>query len=60
LQQRIYEDLRAVLARPEVRQGIQNVGGEPRQTTPAEFAAYLDAETQRWAPVIRERNIRLD
>ncbi|SCK29199.1 Tripartite-type tricarboxylate transporter, receptor component TctC [Variovorax sp. HW608] len=60
LQQRIYEDLRAVLAQPELREGIQNVGGEPRQTTPAEFAAYLDAETQRWAPVIRERNIHLD
>ena len=60
LQQRIYEDLRAVLAQPEVREGIQTVGGEPRQATPAEFAAYLDAETRRWAPVIRERNIRLD
>ncbi len=60
LQRRIYEDLRAVLALPEVREGIQNAGGEPREKTPAEFAAYLDAETQRWAPVIRERNIRLD
>lgn len=60
LQRRIYEDLRSVLALPEVREGIQNVGGEPRQKTPAEFAAYLEAETQRWAPVIRERNIHLD
>ena len=60
LQQRIYEDLRTVLAQPEIREGIVKVGGEPTQKTPAEFAAYLDAETQRWAPVIRSRNIHLD
>ena len=60
LQQRIYEDMRAVLAQPAIREGIEKVGGEPTQKTPAEFAAYLEAETRRWAPVIRSRNIHLD
>ena len=60
LQQRIYADLRAVLETPAVRAGIDRVGGEPRLLTPAEFAAYLQAETDRWAPVIRARGIQLD
>lgn len=60
LQQRIYADLRAVLETPAVREGIDKVGGEPRLQTPAEFAAYLQGETDRWAPVIRQRHIELD
>lgn len=60
LQQRIYTDLRAAMDTPAVREGIVKVGGEPRLQTQAEFAAYLKAETDRWAPVIRERDIHLD
>jgi len=60
LQQRIYADLRAAMDAPAVREGIVKVGGEPRLQTQAEFAAYLQAETDRWAPVIRERNIHLE
>jgi len=60
LQLRIYADLRAVLELPEVRAAIARAGVEPRLQTPSEFAAYLQAEHDRWAPVIRERHIRLD
>lgn len=60
LQQRIYADLRAVLATPEVREAIERAGVEPRLMTQPEFAAYLRAEHERWAPVIRERRIQLD
>jgi tripartite-type tricarboxylate transporter receptor subunit TctC len=60
LQQRIYADLRAVLETPEVRKAIERAGVEPRLMTQPEFAAYLRAEHDRWAPVIRERRIQLD
>jgi tripartite-type tricarboxylate transporter receptor subunit TctC len=60
LQQRIYTDLRAAMDTPAVREGIVKIGGEPRLKTQAEFAAYLKAETERWAPVIRERHISLE
>ncbi|WP_418132278.1 tripartite tricarboxylate transporter substrate binding protein (plasmid) [Variovorax sp. 375MFSha3.1] len=60
LQQRIYADLRAVLETPEVREAIERAGVEPRLMTQPEFAAYLRAEHERWAPVIRERRIQLD
>jgi len=60
LQQRIYADLRAVLETPEVRAALERAGVEPRLMTQPEFAAYLRAEHDRWAPVIRERRIQLD
>jgi tripartite-type tricarboxylate transporter receptor subunit TctC len=60
LQQRIYADLRAVLEQPEVSASLERAGVEPRLQTSAEFAAYLQAEHDRWAPVIRDRNIRLE
>lgn len=60
LQQRIYADLRAVLEQPEVRNAIDRAGVEPRLMTQPEFASYLKAEHERWAPVIRERHIQLD
>ncbi|XAH23972.1 tripartite tricarboxylate transporter substrate binding protein [Xylophilus sp. GW821-FHT01B05] len=60
LQQRIYADLRAVLEQPEVSASLERAGVEPRLQTTAEFTAYLQAEHDRWAPVIRERNIKLE
>lgn len=60
LQQRIYADIRAVLEQPAVRDALDQAGVEPRLMTQPEFADYLRAEQARLAPVIRERNIRLD
>ncbi len=60
LQQRIHADLHAVLEQPEVRDAIDRAGVEPRLMTQPEFATYLKAEHDRWAPVIRERHIQLD
>lgn len=60
LQQRIQADVRAVLEAPAVREGLNKAGVEPRVMTQPEFAAYLKADLDRWAPIVRERNIHLD
>jgi tripartite-type tricarboxylate transporter receptor subunit TctC len=60
LQQRIQADVRAVLETPAVREGLARAGVEPRVMTQAEFAGYLKADLDRWAPIVRERNIHLD
>ncbi|HSV83975.1 MAG TPA: tripartite tricarboxylate transporter substrate-binding protein, partial [Ramlibacter sp.] len=60
LQQRIHADLRAVLESPAVREGLSKAGVDPRVMTQPEFAAYLKADLERWGPIVRERNIRLD
>lgn len=43
-----------VLKTPEMRERIYNVGGEPRHSTPEEFAKFLREDVARWAPVIKE------
>lgn len=60
LQQRIQADVRAVLELPAVHDGLAKAGVDPRVMSQPEFAAYLQADLQRWGPVFRERNIRLD
>lgn len=35
-------------------------GVEPQVNSPAEFAAYIDSETARYAKVVKESGARLD
>jgi tripartite-type tricarboxylate transporter receptor subunit TctC len=44
----------------DVQERIQNLGGEPRSSTPEEFKRFLDDEIARWAPVAREANVKLE
>ncbi|AOZ03429.1 ABC transporter substrate-binding protein [Cupriavidus sp. USMAHM13] len=46
-----------VLALPEVRQRIQQLGAEPGGDSPAAFAAILRADTAKWSAVIRQAGI---
>ena len=48
------------LGMADVRERIQNLGGEPRHSTPEEFGRFLQQEIERWAPVIRESGARAD
>lgn len=60
LQQRIHQDIRAVLEARDVREAIARTGTDPRLMTRSEMAAYLQSEIDRWRPVIRSRNIKPD
>jgi len=60
LQKRIHEDVQAALETPAVHEGLVKAGVDPRLMTQAEWAAYLQADLDRWRPVFRERNIHLD
>ncbi|MBY0329757.1 MAG: tripartite tricarboxylate transporter substrate binding protein [Acetobacteraceae bacterium] len=51
----------AVAAQPEVRRSVeQTQAGVVVGGTPAEFAAFIRADYDRWAPVIREAGIRIE
>ncbi|HUR89809.1 MAG TPA: tripartite tricarboxylate transporter substrate binding protein [Ramlibacter sp.] len=39
---------------------MRNLGVEPAPTTPEQFEAYIRSETQKWAKVIRQANIKID
>lgn len=59
-QKKFYEDVRSVLAPPEMRERVVQAGLESALLTREEFTAFLDAELRKWGRVIRARNIRLD
>jgi tripartite-type tricarboxylate transporter receptor subunit TctC len=60
LRDRLAKDLRAVLARPAVREKILAAGLDPMDVGPAPFAEQIAAEVSRWAGVVRAAGIRPD
>jgi tripartite-type tricarboxylate transporter receptor subunit TctC len=56
----IQREVAEALRDPAVRDKMQVQFMEPLGTSPAEFKAVIDAEMQRWAPVIRARNIKIN
>lgn len=60
IQNRLYADIRSILETKSMQEAIDRSGTEPALMTQAEFAAYLRAESDKWGPVIREKNIRPD
>jgi tripartite-type tricarboxylate transporter receptor subunit TctC len=53
-------DFTRVLAMPEVRKRLTDIGLEPVGTTPAQFAAIVRNDHAKWGQVIRNANIKLD
>jgi tripartite-type tricarboxylate transporter receptor subunit TctC len=49
-----------VARKPEVVQRYYEYGGEPVGSTPAEFAAYIRAERDKWIPVVKRSGIKLE
>lgn len=50
---RVHADAVATLRRPEIERQMVAQGADPVGNTPAEFAAFLDAEIDRWAGIVR-------
>ncbi len=46
-------DLNKVLAMPEIRTKIAELGADPMGGTPEQFAAFIKGETERWARLIK-------
>jgi tripartite-type tricarboxylate transporter receptor subunit TctC len=46
-----------IMAMPEVKKQLDQLGFEPVADTPAEFAARIKEEVARWAKVIEEAHI---
>ena len=44
---------------PDVKQRLAAVGFVPIGDTPEEFAAFLEAESEKWGKVIRDGKIML-
>ena len=55
---KIRQDCVKVLAMPDVREKLANIGMEVVGSSPAEFAATMAAERPQWAKVIQEAGIK--
>jgi tripartite-type tricarboxylate transporter receptor subunit TctC len=57
---RLNAEITAALNDEQVRANMRNLGVEPAPGTAQAFDAYIRAETQKWAKVIRQANIRIE
>ncbi len=57
---RLNAEINAALNDESIKASIRNVGVEPTPGTRESFEAYLRAETQKWAKVIKAADVKLD
>src|SRR5262249_8211621 len=51
--ERLSAEIRAAMADAEIKQRIDAIGAIPYATTPQEFQAFLAAEVEKWAKVVK-------
>jgi tripartite-type tricarboxylate transporter receptor subunit TctC len=53
-------EVRHALSAPEVRSRLENMGGDPRATTPAEMRALVASQYATWLRLAKNANISID
>jgi tripartite-type tricarboxylate transporter receptor subunit TctC len=56
---KLQKDTVKVLAMPDVKEKLAQYGMVPIGNTPSEFAAAIDAESKRWAEVVKNRHLKV-
>ncbi|MDR3382699.1 Bug family tripartite tricarboxylate transporter substrate binding protein [Cupriavidus basilensis] len=54
---RLQKTVAGILAEPEVKTRLADLGGVPGGDTPEHFARFIDAERVRWAKVVKDTGI---
>lgn len=49
-----------LVRRPDINEKLLSLGATPVGNTPAEFAAHIDREMKKWAPVIKASGAQVD
>lgn len=57
---KIHDDVVAALKLPDLRERIASQGGDIVGSTPAEFAAFIAAESAKYAKIIQQAGVKLD
>jgi tripartite-type tricarboxylate transporter receptor subunit TctC len=57
---KINADTNAALAHPSVKPRFEDLGAVPKGSTPAELAGFLQSEIDKWGPVIRDAQIKVE
>jgi tripartite-type tricarboxylate transporter receptor subunit TctC len=57
---KLHATLAATLALPDVRNQLAAQGAEPVGSSPAEFAKFMHAESEKWARVVRTAGVKAE
>ena len=57
---RIQQEAAKAMAQPAVKERLLSQGAIPSGNTPAEFAKLMDAETKKWAQVVKVSGAKID
>lgn len=57
--ERLSKEFQAILAMPDVRQQMVDMGGIISDKGSVEFGRYIAAETEKWSTLVRRANIKL-
>ena len=58
--ERLNAELRKILAMPDIKQKMTDLGGDVRTSTPAEFGAWLTKAIDEWGAVVKAENLQID
>ncbi|MGY4803132.1 Bug family tripartite tricarboxylate transporter substrate binding protein [Teichococcus aerofrigidensis] len=53
-------EIKVLLEMPSTKQRFAEMGGVPAYGTPAEYAAFVKAETEKWGAVVRKEGLKMD
>jgi tripartite-type tricarboxylate transporter receptor subunit TctC len=57
---RLNREINAVLAEPEMRKRLVELGGEPLVSSPEAFGAMIAAETEKWEKVVKSAGLKVE
>jgi tripartite-type tricarboxylate transporter receptor subunit TctC len=52
--------MNAIAKTDEIKKRVNNEGGDPMTSTPAEYAADIDQEERKWATLIKKLNLKVE
>ena len=58
--EKLNREINAVLAEPEIKKRLTELGGEPLIATPQAFGEIIKAETEKWEKVVKFAGISVD
>lgn len=57
---KLNQEFSRIMAQPEVREKLLNVGMEPATSTPEQFTEFVQAEIAKWTRVVKSAGIKAD
>ena len=56
----LYREIKAIVALPDVKERFETLGLDPIANTPAEFAAFIAAQTERVGKIVRTVGVKAE